>query len=54
MRKLVFKPIVKKLPDAVKAVRRLKAIFILDNMSRKKHFLFKKAAIDTLNPNHLD
>ena len=52
MKKLVAKPIVQKLPEAVKVVRRLKAFFILSQIFGDKEFKFKKHFVDTINPYH--
>jgi len=32
----------------------MKALFILENLITEKHFVNKKAAMDAINPNHLD
>lgn len=53
LKHLVFKPIHTKLPEAVKAVRRLKAFFALTEMYNYKGMIEKKYFINQLNPNHM-
>lgn len=52
MKKLVFKPIVKKLSEAAKALRRLKAIYYLNKIIKNRQFTDTYYFWKQMNPNH--
>lgn len=52
MKKLVFKPIVKKLSESAKALRRLKGFFLLHKLFKNREFLDMYHFMMKLNPNH--
>lgn len=52
MKRLVFKPLHNKLPQAVKNIRTLKGFFILQNFFDFKNLINRKNAIYALNPNY--
>ena len=52
MKKLVFKPIVKKLSESAKALRRLKGFFLLHKVFKNREFLEMYHFLMKLNPNH--
>ena len=52
MKKLVFQPIRKKLPEAVKNIRRMKGFFIMSEFLKNKKFIYSKSFLNSMNPYH--